>query len=231
TGVSERSIKSARVVLEHGTPELQDAVTSGRLAVHDAEKAARQSPEAQADLLAAVASGRNFLSWQNNYGRNQRATKLAATTCAMPTGRFPIILIDPPWPFEVYGLDAQTSHPTHHYPTMTLDEIRALPVAQLATDDCVLFLWTTAPLLDEGTAVAKAWGFQYTTGLVWDKEVTGLGYWVRNQHEHLLLCKRGKPPVPAAEIKQSSMIWERRRDHTPNPEKSYAIIEPRNPNL
>src|SRR5262249_45428951 len=73
-GVSVRSVKSARVVLEQGTPELQEAVIRGRVAVHHAEKAARESPEAQAELLAAVAAGRTFQSWQSNYGRKKRAT-------------------------------------------------------------------------------------------------------------------------------------------------------------
>src|SRR5260221_10785331 len=150
--VSERSVKSARVVLERGVPELQDAVTQGRLAVHLAEKAARESPEAQADLLAAVAAGRTFQSWQNNHGRKTRAAQLAATTKAMPVGegRWPVILADPPWDFEVYAPDKQMSHPANHYPPMSLDEIKALPVAKLAFKDCVLFLWTTVPLWREG---------------------------------------------------------------------------------
>jgi ParB-like chromosome segregation protein Spo0J len=76
-GVSERSVKSARAVLEQGTPELQEAVTNGRIAVHEAEKAARLPAEAQSDFVAAVAAGKAPSAWQNNYGRKTRAVALA----------------------------------------------------------------------------------------------------------------------------------------------------------
>jgi ParB-like chromosome segregation protein Spo0J len=75
--VSEPSVKRAKVVLEHGIRELQEAVDRGRVAVHVAEKAARESTEAQAKFLAAVAAGRTFQSWQNNHARKKRAAELA----------------------------------------------------------------------------------------------------------------------------------------------------------
>jgi N6-adenosine-specific RNA methylase IME4 len=232
-GVSERSVKSAKVVLERGTPELQQAVEHGRIAVHFAEKAARESPEAQADFLAAVANGRTFQSWQNNHGRKKRAAELAATTKAMPVGeaRWPVILADPPWDFEVYAPDKQMSHPANHYPPMSLDEIKALPVAKLTFKDCVLLLWTTVPLLRVTFEVLDAWGFEYQSGLVWDKEIPGMGYWIRGQHEFLLLATKGKPPLPATENVPVSVIRERRREHSRKPEASYALIERMFPDL
>src|SRR5215831_15388784 len=132
--VSERHIKRATVVLNHGTPELQEAVDRGRIAVHFAEKVARESHETQDELLVAVAAGRTFQSWQNNHGRKKRAVELAATTRAMPAGkrRWPVILVDPPWDFEIYAPDKQISHPAYHYPVMSLEEICALPIAELA---------------------------------------------------------------------------------------------------
>jgi N6-adenosine-specific RNA methylase IME4 len=231
--VSERHIKRATVVLKHGTPELQEAVDRGRIAVHFAEKAARESHEAQDEFLAAVAAGRTFQSWQNNYGRKKRAAELAATTTAMPAGkrRWPVILVDPPWDFEVYAPDKRRSHPAYHYPPMSLDEIKALPVAQLAFDDCVLFLWTTVPLNFVAKEVLDAWGFKYQSGMVWDKEIPGLGYWVRGQHELLLLATRGNPPLPATENVPASVIRERRREHSRKPDEAYARIERMYPDL
>jgi N6-adenosine-specific RNA methylase IME4/ParB-like chromosome segregation protein Spo0J len=231
--VSERHIKRATVVLKHGTPELEEAVDRGRIAVHFAEKAARESPEAQAELLAAVAAGRTFQSWQNNHGRKKRAAELAAKTTAMPAGkrRWPVILVDPPWDFEVYAPDKQISHPAYHYPVMSLDEICALPLAELAADDCVLFLWTTVPLCEKTFGVLRAWRFEYKSGLVWDKEIPGMGYWVRGQHELLLLATRGNPPLPATENVPASVIRERRREHSRKPEASYALIERMFPDL
>src|SRR5215475_8308228 len=95
-GVSERSVKSAKVVIEHGTPALREAVTAGRLAVHEAEKVARLPVDAQKDFLAEAASGTTFHVWSNNYARKARAAELATTTKALPVDekRWPIILAD-----------------------------------------------------------------------------------------------------------------------------------------
>ena len=233
TGVSERSVKSAKVVLEHGVPELQEAVIRGRLAVHEAEKAARFPAQAQAQFLEAAAEGRTFQAWQNNYGRKERAAELAATTRTMPIGerRWPLILVDPPWDFEVYARDRQVSHPAYHYPVMSVAEICALPVAGLAADHCVLFLWVTVPVLERAFEVLSAWSFAYASGGVWDKEVAGMGYWFRGQHELLLLATKGNPPLPPTENVPASVIRERRREHSRKPEAAYAMIEHMFPDL
>ena len=218
-GVSERSVKSAKVVIEHGTPALREAVTAGRLAVHEAEKVARLPVDAQKDFLAEAASGTTFHVWSNNYARKARAAELATTTKALPVDekRWPIILADPPWDYKSYAPGRARSHPSHHYPVMQDAEIAALPVADLASDDCLLFLWTTAPQLAVVIRVLERWGFAYKSGLVWDKEIVGLGFWARGQHEHLLIATRGNPPLPPQEATPRSVIRERRREHSASP--------------
>jgi ParB-like chromosome segregation protein Spo0J len=191
--VSEPSAKRAKAVLEHGTAELQEAVEQGRVAVHEAAKAARESAEAQAEFLA---SGQAYMVWETDRRRKAKASTLAETTRALPVGkqRWPIILADPPWQYDDVGISTTNRRIENHYPTMSLPSILALPVQDMATDDAVLFLWTTAPMLMAANKVIEAWGFAYKTGLVWDKGVIGTGYWARNQHEHLLIAVRGKPP-------------------------------------
>jgi N6-adenosine-specific RNA methylase IME4/ParB-like chromosome segregation protein Spo0J len=225
--VSERSVKSARVVLDHGIPELQEAVQLGRLAVYDAEKAARLPSEAQTQFLEAAAAGKTFSSWQTSYGRRQRAAELAAKITAMPTGqkRWPIILADPPWDYDISAPARERSHPAQHYAVMSPADICALPVAELAAESCVLFLWTTAPCLEQAFEVLRAWGFQYKSSLVWDKEIPGMGHWVRGQHEHLLIASKGAPPLPPTDSLPASIIRERRREHSRKPEAAYRIIE------
>jgi ParB-like chromosome segregation protein Spo0J len=196
--VSERSVKSARVVLDHGIPELREAVEHGRLAVHEAEKAARLPGEAQMQFLEASASGKTFSAWQTNYGRKERAAELEAATRALPVGQkqWPVILVDPPWDYKISVLGREHSHPAQHYRVMSLAEICALPVADLAAESCVLFLWTTAPCLEQAFEVIRAWGFEYKSNLVWDKELIGMGHWVRGQHELLLVGSKGTPRFP-----------------------------------
>jgi N6-adenosine-specific RNA methylase IME4 len=114
---------------------------------------------------------------------------------------------------------------------MSPAEIRALPVADLAAESCVLFLWTTAPCLEQAIEVIRAWGFEYKTGLVWDKEIIGMGHWVRGQHEHLLVASKGSPPLPPTESVPASVFRERRREHSRKPKASYRIIESMYPAL
>jgi N6-adenosine-specific RNA methylase IME4 len=227
TSVSERSVKSARVVLEIGTADLQEAVTTGRLAVHEAEKVARLPVEAQKDFLQATASGKTFHNWSADYGRKKRAGELTV----LPVGRWPVILADPPWDYEAYSPGRSSSHPSHHYPVMSLEEIRDLRIRDLAAADCVLFLWATVAWLADTFHVIEAWGFAYKSGLVWDKEIAGLGYWARGQHEHLLICTIGDPPLPPLSAVPASVIRERRREHSRKPEASYRIIEAMYPDL
>jgi N6-adenosine-specific RNA methylase IME4 len=226
-GVSEPSVKRATVVLKHGTPELQEAVERGRLAVHEAEKAARLPIEGQADFLAAVATGKPPSAALNNLSRKTRAVTLAASTRALPVGekRWPLMLADPAWDFNAWNPESTNKHVANHYPVMSHDEICALPVADLAADDCILFLWTTVPRLEEAFGVLKAWGFQYKSQFVWDKEKPATGFWVRGQHEILLIATRGNPPLPPHETVARSVIRGGRREHSRKPEESYHIIE------
>jgi N6-adenosine-specific RNA methylase IME4 len=233
TGVSEPSVKRAKVVLEHGTPELQQAVDQGRVAVHEAAQAAKQSPEAQADFLEAAAAGKSYMVWSVGHNRKQLVDALAETTKALPAGkqRWPIVYADPPWRYERPALATPNRAVENHYPTMTLEEICALPVGILASDDALLFMWATAPKLEEAMQVIRAWGFEYRTCAVWDKEIIGTGYYFRNQHELLLIGKRGNIPHPAAGTQPSSVYRERRTDHSVKPTFFHDMIEKLYPEL
>jgi N6-adenosine-specific RNA methylase IME4 len=143
-------------------------------------------------------------------------------------GRFAVILADPPWRHENSMPDRAIEN---HYPTMPLEEICALPVVEIAHEDSVLFLWATAPKLAECMRVIEAWGFEYRTGMVWAKDKFGTGYYVRNQHEHLLICKRGQLPIPPPSARCSSLIEAPRLEHSAKPEIVYDIIDAMYPGL
>jgi N6-adenosine-specific RNA methylase IME4 len=162
-----------------------------------------------------------------------RTVEISKHNSPLPSDRrYVVILVDAPWKFEVYdaesGLDSAADA---HYPTMATDEIAALPVADLATRDAVLFLWSTAPHLPEALRVMQGWGFEYVTHLVWVKDRIGLGYWVRNQHELLLVGRRGDILTPAFEKRPSSVMHAARREHSRKPDEAYALIEQMYPEL
>lgn len=128
------------------------------------------------------------------------------------TKKYSIILADPPWRYDFSKDNADKIE--NHYPTMTLENIKNLTIP--SDDNSVLYLWATAPKLLEALEVMSAWGFKYTTQMVWDKEWIGMGYWFRGQHEMLLVGKKGKFSPPKTD-RVSSVLRERRTAHSKKP--------------
>lgn len=102
--------------------------------------------------------------------------------------RFPTIYCDPPWQYE---FTASRAAAENHYRTMPIDDIAALPVAELASRNAHLHLWATSSFLREAFTIMDAWGFTYKSGLVWIKDQVGMGHYWRISHEYLLLGVRG----------------------------------------
>ena len=112
--------------------------------------------------------------------------------------QFNIIYADPPWTFKTWSSKGKIKSPK--YDVMTIEDIKNLPVNNLADNNCVLFIWVTYPLLKEGLETIKAWNFKYKTcGFSWIKKnkkadslFWGLGYWTRANNEICLLATKGK---------------------------------------
>ena len=114
---------------------------------------------------------------------------------------YKIIYADPPWTFKNYNNKTSNTNADHHYPCMSMEEIKNLPVQDIADKDCILFLWCTDPLLNKQIEVIDAWGFTYkTVGFYWAKQTKNktfhrscIGYWTRSNPEICLLATKGKP--------------------------------------
>lgn len=158
------------------------------------------------------------------------ADKTMAAAAALQTKLYNVIYADPPWRFEPYSRETGMDRAADgHYPTMTLDAIMAIEVP--AADDCVLFLWATAPMLLEALDVMAAWGFDYKTHFVWAKPKMGTGYWNRNKHELLLLGVKGSVPAPAQGDQYESLIPANLGRHSEKPAHFAEIIEDMFPKL
>jgi N6-adenosine-specific RNA methylase IME4 len=229
--VSERSIRHAGKVQDSGVPELAEAVESGRVAVSTAAVIADVPADEQREVIAVddereIIRRANEIKQRKKEERLQekavRVAEIAAQTPAplLTLGPFPVLYVDPPWRYE----DAEpTRRIENHYPTMSLDEIKALDVP--AAKDSILFLWVTSPKLAEGMEVIDAWGFEYRTCMVWVKDKIGMGYYARQQHELLLIAKRGALPVPDPEDRPSSVIEAPRVQHSAKPDLVYELLE------
>src|SRR5262245_2382662 len=239
--VGERTVARAREVQEFGAPELVDAVERGAVSVSAAADIATQPIEEQREIVARgeraiLRAAQDIRARKAEIRRAERIERLAAT-CNQHTPfpsdpRYAVLCADPPWHFEVYNEKSGVERAAgNHYSTMALDEICALPVPSLVSPDAVLFMWTTVPHLRESFDVLVAWGFEYKTNIVWVKDKIGLGYFVRNQHELLLVATRGDMPSPSPANRPPSVISGPRREHSRKPDEAYALIEAMYPAL
>ncbi len=148
--------------------------------------------------------------------------------------RFATVLADPPWRFtNRTGKVAPEHRRLARYGTMTLDEIAALPVAQVAAETAHLYLWVPNALLPEGLRVMQAWGFAYKSNLVWHKvrrdggsDGRGVGFYFRNVTELVLFGVRGRNARTAAPgRRQVNLLATRKREHSRKPDEQYDLVE------
>jgi len=148
--------------------------------------------------------------------------------------RFRTILADPPWQFQnKTGKVAPEHRRLSRYGTMSLADIKALPVASVTEDTAHLYLWVPNALLPEGIEVLKAWGFAYKSNLVWHKirkdggsDGRGVGFYFRNVTELLLFGVMGKNArTLKAGRTQVNYLATRKREHSRKPDEQYGLIE------
>lgn len=153
--------------------------------------------------------------------------------------KYKVIYADCPWLYDNAGIQRSRGMARSAYECMPIEEIKALPVASIADNDCLLFLWATMPKLREALEVIEAWSFKYVTcAFVWiklnpsvknalffqQKDIySGLGHWVNGNAELVLLGRKGKPTRVAKNVKQ--IIIEPRGRHSEKPEEVRRRID------
>lgn len=139
---------------------------------------------------------------------------------ACAPGRYSTVYADPPWS---YSNKATRSAAAGEYATMTVEEICALPVVDLAASNSHLHLWTTNAFLEEARTIMEAWGFTYKSCFVWAKPQMGIGNYWRVSHEFLLFGLRGKLPFGSRSLKSWASIPRSR--HSRKPDEVRRMIE------
>lgn len=230
--ISERSVFSAKRIREHGAPELIEAIRSGKVAIHTGEaiselQHAEQARVVREEKKAIVAKAKEIRAEQAKVRHAVRTATLSLiaekgreTAPGKIVGLYPVIYADPPWRFGVWSeVTGHNKSAENHYPTMETGEICQMfaDIGSPCTDDAVLFLWATNPMLLDGLRVLEAWGFTYAHHWIWDKEVAGTGYWGRDRHELLLVGKRGDFPAPLLGTQPETVHRERKGKHSAKP--------------
>ena len=149
----------------------------------------------------------------------------------LPERRYSIIYADPPWDYKGQLQHAgpgssDTGGAERHFPTVTLRDLKELPVLEIAEPDALLFLWATSPHLDQAIDLGKAWGFDWATvAFVWDKQRVNPGFYTMSQCELCLVFKRGRIPRPRGARNQRQLVSELRGRHSKKPIEVRQRIE------
>ena len=141
-----------------------------------------------------------------------------------PNKKYQIIYADPPWDSNSqFGRDKKRGN-AQHYPLMTIEDIKNLPVESIADENCVLLLWAVDTQLQDALDTIKSWGFTFkTVGFTWVKETKhgkdhfGVGMWTRKNPEMCLLATKGKPKRFSAGVRQ--LQRHKVREHSRKPDE------------
>lgn len=199
-------------------PTRQEATELFKTRRHKLEKATtvlKQNPELAQKVLAGDIALNNAHRQVKGVDERRRIAAIIP-----PSGEYQVVVVDPPWPFNVRQRDP--SHEiANQYEPMSLDAISKLPIP--AAKDCILWLWVPNAFLHDAFHILEAWGFTYHTTLTWAKNFVGLGDWLGGQTEHCLLATRGTYRL--FRNSESTLLTAARTGHSVKPEAFYAMVE------
>jgi N6-adenosine-specific RNA methylase IME4 len=231
-GISVDSVSRGKKVLQHGIPELVEAVSSGRLNITSAAKLAELAKEDQSqlnfdDIKAIQDASKAINKAKFETRRQERLQSIEAKRAnnkplTSGLGNFGVIYADPPWDY------LSSSVP---YPVMTLQEICDMPVKDISAEDAVLFMWCSNSLLPDALKVVEAWGFTFKTSMVWTKGVAGQGAYCRQMHETLLIGTKGVVPEVPFSARPVSVLNYPRLEHSRKPPEVCDVIDAMYPEL
>ena len=141
-----------------------------------------------------------------------------------PKKKYNIIYADPPWSFKHYSDKGRDRSPANYYRLQNIEDLKKMPVNNLAADNCILFMWVTHPFLEKSMDIIKAWGFKYkTVGFTWVKKnkksdswFWGMGYWTRANSELCLIATKGSPSRKSSSVHE--LVCTRIEEHSKKPD-------------
>ena len=194
--VSEGNIAKVKVIEARATPEQKEQLVNGSKTINQ--------------IFVAV--------------HNDEVKENISKKTDWPEGKYRVIYADPPWQYSNNISADKFNDIELHYPSMPLIDICQFPVSNLALDNSVLFLWVTAPFLEDSFKVVNAWGFKYKTCFVWDKLVKTYGHYSGVRHELVLVAVRGSCQ-PDISLQPDSVFSIKKTDHSAKPEEFRQTID------
>jgi len=220
----QRQLKGETLPENSGKGEALDIVGSKIGVSGDIiEQALWLMENAPKEELAKLRSGERAISnlykevkrWQTIDDLKEKAKHLPQIE-----GLYDVIVVDPPWAYNS-KYDPNGRRCASPYPEMTIEELKELKLP--ATENCILWLWTTNAFIHEAFHLLEAWNFEPKTMLTWVKNKLGLGDWLRGQTEHCILAVKGKPIINLTD--QPTVLFAESEKHSKKPNQFYEFVD------
>lgn len=196
--ISPKTIQRVRKVKQEA-PELMPKLESGEMTAHEAVKIIKKD--------------------KRDREIQEQIKEIEQNDFTPPTYNYDVIVIDPPWPYGT-KYDPNGRRAANPYPEMSLDDIKAIEIP--ASDDCVLWLWTTHKFMRYSFDIIDTWGFRDVAIITWVKDRMGLGTHIRSQSEFCIMALKGKPVINLTN--QTTVINGKLKEHSRKPDEFYDMV-------
>lgn len=228
-GLSKRSAQQRIQIARNISPEVKELIRNTPIADSTRQllELARIEPDEQIEIAKQSIERKIAITEAKREIAKEKQKN--APKPELPDGKYSVIYIDPPWPVGSIVMDKWKSPIEDKYPTMTIDEIRSLPIDNLAGDECSLFMWTTHTFLPDALKIINEWGFKYFCCITWDKGNgwTQLGFHKRT--EFLLYAYKGGINVNQYGDAIPTIISEKKTYHSKKPDSIRDLIAKKTP--
>jgi len=212
-GLGERTIANAKVIKERASEETKVALRRGETTINREFTAIKRADK---DAKREAKNQANAEIIQQN----------PTIESAIESGaKYSTIVIDPPWDFSDEGDHSQFGRGRPTYQTLTIDELKTLPVGKFADTDCHIYLWITNRSLPKGFDLLEAWGFRYIVCLTWCKPSIGMGNYFRGSSEQVLFGVKGSLPLKRKDVGTWFHAERGKGGHSSKPEEFYRLVE------
>jgi N6-adenosine-specific RNA methylase IME4 len=234
-GVSKNTIerdakfsKAIDKVEQEAGSDLKEAILSGKANIpkKDVEDIIKIKQEAP-DLIPKLENGEIAVSEaikaikkaKREQQIQEQIKEIEENDFTPPTHTYDVIVVDPPWPYGT-KYDPKGRRAANPYPEMSLEDIKAINLP--ASDDCVLWLWTTHKFMRYSFDIIDAWGFRDVAIITWVKDRMGLGTHIRSQSEFCIMALKGKPTINLTN--QTTVVNGKLKEHSRKPDEFYEMV-------
>ena len=228
-----KTLERAKSVIEHGAPELIEAVDREEVSINAASDIASLPMQEQ---QAVVAKGEDEILLRAKEIRAKRAEenaerrailKAESALISLPENKFRCLVVDPPWEMQKIERDLRPAQVGFEYPCMSEEELLKFPVPAISAEDAHLYLWTTHKHLPLALKLAEAWGFRYQCLMTWVKNVGFTPFSWMYSTEHVLFCRKGSLQLDKLGMRLD--FSAKVREHSRKPDEFYELVRQASP--